>query len=235
MTMAHADPSSSPVGVRPVRVWDLPTRLFHWVLVVTIVGSVISAKIGGNAMQWHFRFGYVVATLLAFRFLWGFVGGHWSRFSRFFPTPSRLGRYLRGAPHIDDHFDVGHSPLGALSVFAMLALLTVQVASGVVADDDAGNTGPLMALVSGATSRLATGWHKTGGQWLILSMVVLHVVAIAVYRIRDRRDLVGPMLGGDKPLPAHLPASADSTATRLFAAVLAVACGAAVAWVVSIG
>lgn len=235
MTMADAAASSSLDVLRPVRVWDLPTRLFHWVLAATIAGSVISAKIGGNAMQWHFRFGYLVATLLAFRLLWGFVGGHWSRFARFFPTPSRLARYLRGAPHIDDHFEVGHSPLGALSVFAMLGLLTVQVCSGVVTDDDAGNTGPLIALVSEATSRLATGWHKTGGQWLILLMIALHVAAIAVYRIRYRRDLVGPMLRGDKPLPARVQASADSLATRLFAAVLAAACAAAVTWVVGRG
>ena len=82
-----------PQAVR-VRVWDLPTRLFHWVLMACVIGSVISAKIGGNAMAWHFRLGYVVFTLLAFRLLWGLVGGRWSRFASFVPGPGALRRYL---------------------------------------------------------------------------------------------------------------------------------------------
>ncbi len=226
---------SSDPPASGVRVWDLPTRLFHWVLAATIVGSIVTAKVGGNAMVWHMRLGYLVATLLVFRLVWGFVGGHWSRFASFFPTPSRLARYLRGAPRVDDHFEVGHSPLGALSVFAMLLLLGVQVATGLVADDEIATTGPLIAYVSGETSRLATAWHEQWGQWLIIALVVLHVAAIVFYRVRQGRNLVGPMLAGDKPLPAHVPASRDNAATRLFAAILAAACAAAVGWVVSLG
>ena len=79
-----------------VRIWDLPTRLFHWALVLCICGSVISAKLGGNAMVWHMRLGYAVLALLAFRILWGVVGGRWSRFSNFFDGPAALRRYLRG-------------------------------------------------------------------------------------------------------------------------------------------
>ena len=83
--------------LRPVRVWDLPTRLFHWVLAVTIVGSIVSAKVGGNAMVWHMRLGYLVFTLLAFRLVWGFVGGRWSRFGSFLYSPAALLQYLRRA------------------------------------------------------------------------------------------------------------------------------------------
>ena len=142
-----------------VRVWDLPTRLFHWVLAVCVLGSIISAKIGGNAMAWHFRFGYVVLTLLAFRLLWGFVGGRWSRFSSFVYAPSTTLRYLRGQSRDDEHHHVGHNPLGAFSVFGFLALLLLQVSTGLVADDEISNAGPLVKFVSGATSSLATNWH----------------------------------------------------------------------------
>jgi len=233
--MKTSQSSSANAALRRVRVWDLPTRIFHWVLAVTIVGSIVSANVGGNAMVWHMRLGYVVATLLVFRFLWGFVGGYWSRFARFFPTPSRLVRYLRGAPHIDDHFEVGHSPIGALSVFAMLTLLGVQVATGLVADDEIATTGPLVQYVNSKTSLLATGWHKSWGQGLIISLIVLHVGAIAFYRYRLGHHLVPSMLAGDKHLPVQVPESADSPATRIFAAVLIAACAAAVAWVISLG
>jgi len=117
-----------------VRVWDLPTRLFHWTLALTIIGSIVTAKVGGNAMAWHFRLGYVVFALLLFRLLWGFFGGQWSRFASFFPTPARLSRYLGGRATAAD--TAGHNPLGALSVLAMLLVLGAQVGSGLFSDDD---------------------------------------------------------------------------------------------------
>jgi cytochrome b len=218
-----------------VRVWDLPTRLFHWVLVVCVVGSVVSAKVGGNAMAWHFRFGFVVFTLLAFRILWGLLGGRWSRFANFLYAPRTLWRYLHGRSRADEHHDVGHSPLGALSVFALLALLSAQVGSGLFADDEISNTGPLIKFVSGATSSLLTSWHKTWGQGLILGLVALHVAAIVMYRVRQGRDLVRPMIVGDKVLAPDVPASADSWRTRSLAAVLASLCALGVGWLVSLG
>lgn len=218
-----------------VRVWDLPTRLFHWLLAACVIGSVVSAKIGGNAMVWHFRFGYVVFTLLAFRLLWGVVGGRWSRFASFVYAPATLLRYLRGGSRAEEHHEVGHSPLGALSVFALLAILAAQVGSGLFADDEISNTGPLIKFVSGATSSLLTSWHKTFGQGIILTLVVLHVAAIVMYRVRRGRDLLRPMLVGDKLLPPEVPASADSLATRGLAALLLAGCAAGVGWLVSLG
>ena len=111
-----------------VRIWDLPTRLFHWALAACVIGLVITAKVGGNAMEWHFRLGYAVLALLVFRVVWGLIGGRWSRFSAFLYSPARLVRYLRGNAHPED--SAGHSPLGALSVFALLAVLGAQVGTG---------------------------------------------------------------------------------------------------------
>ena len=226
---------SSELQTRTVRVWDLPTRAFHWLLALCVIGSIVSAKIGGNAMAWHFRCGYVVLTLLAFRLLWGLVGGHWSRFARFVYAPSATLRYLRGQSRDDEFHEVGHSPLGAFSVFAFLALLLAQVATGLVADDEISNAGPLVKFVSGSLSSLATGWHKAYGQWLIITLIVLHLAAITWYWRRQRRNLVGPMLHGDKALAVPAPASADHGRTRLLALALVVVCALGVAWLVSLG
>ena len=227
--------ASTKSGLQAVRVWDLPTRLFHWTLALCVVGSVISAKIGGNAMVWHMRCGYVVFSLLAFRLLWGFVGGRWSRFATFIYSPATLWRYLRGQDRDHEHLDVGHSPLGAGSVFALLLFLAAQVASGLFADDEIATTGPLNKFVSTATGLALTTYHKTGGQWVLIGLVLLHVLAIVLYRVRRKKDLVGPMLRGDKMLPAGVPASADSLATRALAALLLAACAGGVAWLVALG
>jgi cytochrome b len=226
-------PESS--ATRPTRVWDLPTRLFHWVLAATIVGSVVSAKIGGNAMEWHYRFGYVVFTLLAFRLLWGFVGGRWSRFGSFVYAPWTVLRYLRNGSRHGEHHDVGHSPLGSLSVLALLLFLAAQVATGLVADDEIANQGPLYPLVSNAVAYAATSYHKAIGQWVLLGLVTLHVGAVLWYLYGRKNNLIVPMLDGDKALPAGVPPSADTLATRLHAAVLLVGCALVVSWVVSLG
>jgi cytochrome b len=228
---ATAHPSDAAV---PVRIWDLPTRLFHWALALAVVASVVSAKIGGNAMVWHFRFGYVVLTLVAFRLLWGIAGGRWSRFVTFVPTPGRILRYLRGTPATGDHVDAGHNPLGALSVLALLAVLAAQVGTGLVADDEIASVGPLNRFVAIETGLAATAYHKDIGQWLLIGLVVLHLVAIVVYELRRRR-LVAAMLHGDKTLPPSVPASSDTLATRLFAAVLLAGCAVVVSWLVTLG
>jgi cytochrome b len=220
---------------QPVRVWDLPTRLFHWVLALTLVGSVASAKIGGNAMVWHFRFGFVVFTLLAFRVLWGLVGGRWSRFASFVYAPSTLLRYLRGQGRPGDHLDVGHNPLGSFSIFALLAILAVQVGTGLVADDEIANVGPLNRFVASGTALAATAWHKQWGQWLIFGLVALHIGAVLFYLLGRKTNLVRPMISGDKPLPAGTPASADGWPQRLLALALLALCAGSVTWVVGRG
>jgi cytochrome b len=218
-----------------VRVWDLPTRIFHWLLAICVVASIVTANIGGNAMDWHLRLGYIVFTLLAFRLVWGLVGGHWSRFANFVYAPSTLLRYLRGASQPHEHHDVGHSPLGAFSVFALLALLAAQVGSGLFADDEIATTGPLVKLVTESTSLALTKWHKNFGQWLIIALLLLHIGAILYYLLKKRRNLVGPMLSGDKQLKVAAPASADNARSRGLALVVLILCAGLVAWVFSFG
>ncbi|MEK8032401.1 cytochrome b/b6 domain-containing protein [Ideonella sp. DXS29W] len=219
----------------PTRVWDLPTRLFHGLLAAAVIGLVITGVTGGNAIEWHMRLGVAVGALLVFRILWGLLGGRWSRFTSFVYAPAAVGRYLRGQPRPTDRFDVGHNPLGSLSVFGLLAVLALQVATGLVADDEIATTGPLNRFVSGATASLATGWHKGYGQWLIYALVGLHVAAIVFYVTRKKQDLLRPMWHGNKLLPPGTPASADHLRSRLLATVLLAACGAAGVWVYRLG
>ncbi len=213
-----------------VRIWDLPTRIFHWALAVCIVALVITANFGGNAMVWHFRLGYTVLALLVFRTVWGLVGGRWSRFSAFLYSPARLLRYLRGAPHPED--GIGHSPLGALSVFVLLAVLAAQVGTGLLSDDEIAFAGPLTQYVSNAVVGLATSYHKDIGQFLVLGLVGLHVLAIIFYVRVRKQQLIRPMLGGDKTLPQAATPSRDDAISRI-AALVVLALSAALAWWVS--
>lgn len=211
-----------------VRVWDLPTRLFHGALAVAVVALVVTAKTG--AMDWHVRLGYAVLALLVFRLVWGLVGGRWSRFSQFVYSPGRLVRYLRGQPH--PHDGIGHSPLGALSVFALLGALAVQVLTGLMADDDIAFSGPLTRFVSRAVVGQATEYHTEIGQYVVIGLVALHVLAVGYYAVIQRRPLVGAMLlHGNREAPADAPSSRDDAATRLGAALLLAASGAFAWWV----
>lgn len=210
------------------RVWDLPTRLFHWALAAAVIGLIATGF--GGVMEWHFRLGYTVLALLLFRLVWGFVGGRWSRFAAFVYAPGSLLAYLRGRAH-PDHL-IGHTPLGALSVFAVLAILALQVATGLVADDEISAAGPLTRFVSGDLVSLATGWHSTQGKWIVIALASLHVLAVLFYVLVKRHRLVAPMLSGDKHIAAA--GSRDDAASRGFALVLALLCAGVAYWVSSL-
>ncbi len=210
------------------RVWDLPTRLFHWALAAAVIGLIATGL--GGVMEWHFRLGYTVLALLLFRLVWGFVGGRWSRFAAFVYAPGSLIAYLRGRAH-PDHL-IGHTPLGALSVFALLGLLALQVATGLVADDEISAAGPLTRFVSGDLVSLATGWHSTQGKWIVIALVGLHVLALLFYVLVKRHRLVAPMVSGDKDIAAA--GSRDDATSRGFALVLALLCAGVAYWVSSL-
>ena len=220
--------SSDPSSARSLRVWDLPTRMFHWSLAAVVLCAIVSARIGGNAMQQHMFWGTAAMALLLFRLCWGLWGGHWSRFVHFHLSLSAWRQERRQAslgPAV-----VGHSFSGSWAVLALLTLLLAQVATGLVADDEIATTGPLNRWVSEAFASRATGWHKGLGQALILTMVGLHLAAIAWYTARGRR-LLEPMVGGDRewagdqdqglPVP---PSSLDGAAQRWRALVCAAVC-----------
>jgi len=211
-------------------VWDLPTRLFHWALTVLVVGLFVTGKAGGEAMYWHARFGYAVGALLLFRIVWGFIGGRWSRFSTFIPSLPSVRAYVRGARPAAP----GHNPLGALSVYAMLLCLALQVASGLFSETKDDFAGPLSLLVSNDTARLFTRYHKIYGEPILLALVVMHLVAVAWYASRGA-NLLAPMVTGFREVTEPAPGSRDDALTRIRAAVVLSLCSLAVWWIVKLG
>lgn len=215
-----------------VRIWDLPTRLFHWLLAASVTGLLITGQLGGNAMVWHFRLGYTVFSLLAFRLVWGFVGGYWSRWAQLPLHPRHLLAYWRG--QASPRLLAGHNPMGSWSVLALIGLLALQVSTGLVSDDEIANAGPLTSLVPGTWVSLATHWHKQWGKLILMALVITHLAAIVWYRFKSQA-LVPAMLHGDKTLNVPLPTSRDDFASRIVALVLVLCCAAGVAWLVSLG
>lgn len=216
-----------------VRIWDLPTRLFHWILAGSVLGLVITGNVGGEAMVWHFRFGYTVLTLLLFRLVWGFWGGHWSRWAQLPLSPSSVWAYLKGraAP---SHL-VGHNPLGSWSVVALLFVLGFQVATGLVSDDEIATMGPLSSWASGAVVTWATSWHKGWGKLILIMLVTIHLLALAWYRWQKQTSLVPAMWHGNKVLPESTRASRDNLVSRALALLLLTLAALAVATLVSLG
>lgn len=208
-----------------VRIWDLPTRVFHWSLVLCLVGLVVTGKIGGETMKWHFRLGYTVLSLLLFRLVWGFVGGRWSRFSVFVVGPTVILRYLQGR---DPALSVGHNPLGALSVLSLLGFALLQVATGLISDDEIATTGPLAKMVSSAWVGKATYYHAAIGQYVLYVLVLLHLGAMFYYRFKRKENLVPAMWHGDKVLPEPQQNARDDGKSRLVALVVFVLCAGVV-------
>lgn len=206
-----------------IRIWDLPTRVFHVLLALSVLGLIVTGELGGNAMQLHFKLGYAVLTLVLFRVVWGLVGGHWSRFVNFVPTPNRLFHYIRALHQKQAVRSVGHNPLGALSVIGMLSILLIQVVSGFMSDDEIANTGPWTSLVSANWVSMATKYHSDIGKVLLILLVLLHVITVLYYKRVKGDDLITPMVTGDKVFHESVHDSRDTRTSRLFA--VSVLCG----------
>jgi cytochrome b len=208
-----------------IRVWDLPIRLFHWLLVLCVVLSFITVKIGGNAMEFHALIGYCVLTLIIFRVCWGLVGSHHARFIHFVPSPKGLVNYILGKTKAG----LGHNPLGALSVLALLVSLGLQATTGLFANDDIAFEGPFAKYVSNDMVQFLTSIHYFNEKVLII-LIALHLCAILYYQKFKGENLIKPMLLGDKEidpseeakyLPADLgQASKDGGLQRGFALLL---------------
>lgn len=207
------------------RVWDLPTRVFHWALVVCVIGSFVTVNIGGYAMNWHGRIGVTVVGLLAFRVAWGFIGSTYSRFAQFVRGPDAIKAYLRGQWQ-----GAGHNPLGALSVLAMLGTLILLVATGLFANDDIAFEGPLYALVGKAFSDRAASLHRLI-EPLTIFLVLAHLGAILFY-VRIRKEvLIMPMISGWKPGAGESATGGGAVAFCVALAIgMAAAYGASGAW-----
>ncbi len=179
-----------------LRLWDLPLRVFHWSLVGAVTTAIVTGKLGGAWMPLHAKAGLLIVGLVVFRLIWGLVGSTHARFASFVPTWTRLRAYLKGQWH-----GAGHNPLGAFSVFALLALLAAQVSTGLFSSDDIAFNGPLFNRIDEALASRLGGIHQQLATAL-LWLMGLHVVAIVFYWLFKRDNLVKPMVTGWKEVDA---------------------------------
>lgn len=184
--------------MKSVSLWDTPTRLFHWLLVLAVTGSLVSVNLGGTWMLWHERCGLVIVGLISFRLAWGFVGSTYARFWQFIPGPTAISAYLKG-----EWQGLGHNPLGALSVLAILGLLGFQATSGLFATDAIAFNGPLYRAVSSSWNDTITSWHKRT-EWFIYGLIALHIASVFFYTLVKKDNLITPMISGRKNVSGNL-------------------------------
>lgn len=184
--------AGGPAGAGTTLVWDLPVRTAHWVLAACVAGSWATHYAGVQWFDWHRRIGYATLVIVAFRFVWGFVGTRHARFASFVRGPRAVLDYLRGRARA---IAVGHNPLGALSVLALLALLFIQAATGLFANDEIASAGPFYGWTTHEQSNRLATLHRLNSKWL-LAFVILHLLAVAWYARLRRRPLVRAMLTG---------------------------------------
>jgi len=180
------------------RVWDLPVRIVHWGLVFGIAGAYTTHRLGVSYFKYHLWFGYLVVVLAAFRIVWGFIGTRHARFSSFVRGPRATWRYVAGLPGGGGHATAGHNPLGAWMVVFLLTSLFAQGVTGLFANDEIFNTGPLYGYIHDDLSLALTSWHRRIFDWLLIA-ALLHVLAVIAHRLFARQDLIGPMFSGRKP------------------------------------
>lgn len=228
MTVTPPPPDAAPGAPRePVAVWDWPVRVVHWSMVLLFVLLVISGLRGGDALQWHMRFGQALLALVLFRVLWGFVGSRNARFRAFLRGPRAAARYVRSRVRRTPEIHATHNPIGGWMVIALLVAMLVQIGTGLFTNDDILWDGPLAKHVSKETSDALASFHRRFA-WVVVTLAALHVLAVVAYLTVFRENLAKAMVDGMKSLPADLADPSAASASGVKAMVLLAACGIAV-------
>ena len=215
-----------------VLIWDLPTRMFHWLLVLSLAASWWTAEAGIEWIDWHFRLGYFAAGLVIFRVIWGFVGPRHARFSSFLRGPGAVADYVATLPKKDSNPTPGHNPVGAIAVVVMLLAIAIQAGTGLFASDDIFTDAPFHPLVSDDTASLLTSIHHLNFN-ILLGLAGLHIVAVLFYVLWKKQGLIRAMLTGRKKVEGIQQSDGIASSRLLLAIVLAALVGLAVAGAVS--
>jgi cytochrome b len=212
-----------------VRVWDLPVRLFHWLIVALVAAAYATWRL--NWMVWHGWIGDLTLALVLFRLLWGFLGSETARFSQFLTSPRIALQHLKYTFLREPDRQVGHNPAGGWMVLLLLALLLAETLTGIYVANDIADVGPLTGMVPAAAADAIDVSHAI--IWnVLLAAIALHVLAIAGYAAVKGQDLVRPLITGMKTLPEPVTAPRMASAARA-AVLFAVSAAAAtiIAWV----
>lgn len=213
-------------------VWDLPTRLFHWTLLICVGGAFVS--------QWFYEripfivheiFGSCALVLVAFRVIWGFVGPRYARFSGFMTSPARTLQYLQAVIRREPPRVGGHTPTGGWMILLLLSLVGVQATLGLFANDDTDAAGPFYSWAGHALSKRLTGVHEILGN-VLLAAIAVHILAVIAYKVVLKEDLVRALLTGRR---AGVPETDSIQSHRgLLALVILAAVGGALIWLIKI-
>lgn len=223
--MSSGHKSSSGRSIRsPVRIWDLPTRVFHWVLVALLAAAWYTAEEG--PIEWHAWIGQTLLALIVYRVIWGIVGSETARFGHFVKGPKAVLNYLKGLFSRQTPPAAGHNPLGGLMVIVLLGLIAAQATLGLFANDDIYFDGPLRHMVSKSLSDTLTGLHHQIFDFILIAAAI-HVAAALFYLVFKRENLIRAMVTGKKELP---PPDPRLRFTPSWLAILALAAAAALVW-----
>jgi cytochrome b len=184
---------------RVVIVWDAPTRLFHWLAAVLVAAAYATWRL--NWMDWHSQIGTALLALLIFRLLWGLFGSDTARFSHFIASPRTAVRQLAHIFRREPDLQAGHNPAGGWMVLFLLALMAGETLTGVYVDNDIANVGPLTEITPAPIANAIETLHAIFWD-VLLAAIALHIVAILVYAVAKRQNLLVPMITGRKNLPA---------------------------------
>ncbi len=214
-------------------VWDLPLRVFHWLLVLSVTASWATGKIGSDVRQYHMWLGYWMLGLLTFRLLWGVLGTRHSRFWSFIPTPASVVRYTRDVLKGQASASIGHNPLGSLMIFLMLAMLITQVVSGLFVDDDVFYAGPYSHVVHSETVEFFEGLHHKIANWIVV-LALLHVLAALYHTYMLKEPIIDAMVTGKKDAEVVPADEAIPNSAVIRAIIIAIATAGFVYWLVAI-
>jgi cytochrome b len=203
-------------------VWDLPVRLVHWLLVLSVLGSYVTSQLGTKLFRWHKYCGYAILVLVSFRIAWGFAGTRYARFAQFMRSPTQAFQYLRTlGGEAESRSYVGHNPLGGWSIIVMLVLLLAQAGTGLFANDAVSSVGPLFGWVSNSLSNMLTKCHHLLFN-MLEALIALHILAIAYYGYVRKENLFAPMVTGRK-LAAIVQRSDEIQGSRIVLALVIMA------------
>lgn len=211
-------------------VWDLPVRLFHWLLVLSLVAQWITAEVLEDALYLHFYIGYFTLGLIIFRIFWGFLGSKYAKFSSFLAGPKTIYQYFCSLVSKQPQNTTGHNPLGGLLLPAVLLLVGTQAISGLFTTDDILSEGPYYSSASSALQNVMQ-WLHHNVYLVIFALALLHLVAIAWYRLVLKNDLISPMINGQKSVPKS---DGISHSHLIRALILAIVVGIFVYWLVEV-
>lgn len=215
----HRDQPGEAATTRLVVAWDLPTRIFHWALVLLLIAAwatfEFSESLGDSVLKWHRWTGLLILVLIVWRILWGFLGSSTSRFMNFLPAPGTLARYATAALAGKEAKFLGHNPLGSLMILALLALVFIQACLGLFTVEHNDLTaGPLYRFLSEEGRKLATSWHRFLFEGITVWLIALHIAANIAFAQLRKEPLIKAMLTGRKPARAYADAQQAEIAQR---------------------